>query len=153
MTQPTRASESRPAVEALLESWRQAINQGDIDGITECYSEDIVVFDAIMALEFTGKAPYRQHWQDCLAVLSEPLRFEIRQRQLFLDTASAHVSALVHCSCRDEHGKIQGGWMRLSQHLRQIDGQWRIVHEHFSVPFDMPSGKVLFDLEPADRAA
>ena len=153
MTQPTRTGEAQPAAEKLLESWLQAINRGDVDGIAECYSDDIVVFAAIMALEIAGKAPYRQHWHDCLAVLSEPLRFEIRQRQLFVDTASAYVSALVHCSCRDEQGNLQGGWMRLSQHLRQIDGQWRIVHEHFSVPFDMPSGKVLFDLEPADRAA
>jgi ketosteroid isomerase-like protein len=152
----TRQSESRPsetAASALLERWYQAINSGDVDAIVACYSDDIVAFDAIMALEFPGKAAYRQHWQTCLDFMAEPAKFEIRNRQLFVDTESAGVSALVHCTCKDENGEVQGGWTRLSQHLRRIGGEWLIVHEHFSAPFDMPSGKAMFDLEPVELAA
>jgi hypothetical protein len=33
--------------------------------------------------------------------------------------------------------------------VRQLmDGELKITHEHFSVPFDMESNKALFDLKP-----
>jgi uncharacterized protein (TIGR02246 family) len=153
MTRETISNPSRPAVEALLKQWHEAINRGDVNGIAECYSDDILAFDAIAALEFPGKAAYRKHWQACLEFMPEPAQFKLRHRQLFVDSQSAQVSALVHCSCKDEHGNVQGGWTRMSQHLRRVDGQWKIVHEHFSAPFDAVSGKAIFDLEPAELAA
>lgn len=30
----------------------------------------------------------------------------------------------------------------------KTNGKWMIVHEHFSAPFDLESGKVLLNLEP-----
>lgn len=157
MTASPQATQTPPgdgrAVETLLETWRDAVNRADVDGIAACYGDDVVAFDAIVALEFSGKAAYRDHWQTCLGFMPEPPQFTVRRRQLFVDRDSAHVSALVHCACKDASGEIQGGWTRMSQHLRRVDGQWKIVHEHFSVPFDMPSGKALFELVPADAAA
>jgi ketosteroid isomerase-like protein len=38
--------------------------------------------------------------------------------------------------------------MRVTQCLRQQNGRWLIMHEHFSMPCDMESGKALFDLQP-----
>jgi ketosteroid isomerase-like protein len=143
----------RAGVEALLGRWRDAVNRADLSGIAACYSEDIVAFDAIVALEFSGKAAYREHWRTCLGFMPEPPQFTIRHRQLFVDRESACVSALVECRCKDANGEMQGGWTRMSQHLRRVDGEWKIVHEHFSAPFDVESGKALFDLVPAELAA
>jgi ketosteroid isomerase-like protein len=47
-----------------------------------------------------------------------------------------------------EDGREKTSWMRATVCLREIDGRWLIVHEHFSVPFDMQSGKAMFDLQP-----
>lgn len=30
----------------------------------------------------------------------------------------------------------------------RINGQWKVVHEHWSTPFDRQSGAGLFDLKP-----
>jgi ketosteroid isomerase-like protein len=38
--------------------------------------------------------------------------------------------------------------MRATVCLKEIGGRWLIAHEHFSVPFDMQSGKAMFDLTP-----
>ena len=38
--------------------------------------------------------------------------------------------------------------MRATVCFRKTGRAWRIVHEHFSAPFDPESGKALFDLEP-----
>jgi hypothetical protein len=33
--------------------------------------------------------------------------------------------------------------------FRKTKRKWMIVHEHFSAPFDLESGKALLNLEPA----
>ena len=37
-----------------------------------------------------------------------------------------------------------GHWFRVTVCYRRIDGRWRVVHEHVSVPFDPTTGKVVF---------
>jgi ketosteroid isomerase-like protein len=38
--------------------------------------------------------------------------------------------------------------MRATVCFRKTNGEWMIVHEHFSAPFDPQSGKALCELEP-----
>jgi ketosteroid isomerase-like protein len=47
-----------------------------------------------------------------------------------------------------ENGEEKASWMRVTVGYRKTNGKWIIVHEHFSAPFDMESGKALFDLKP-----
>ena len=51
----------------------------------------------------------------------------------------------VKVTCSD--GKEMAGWMRMTSCFRKQRGKWRIVHEHFSAPFDPQSDKTLW-LEP-----
>ena len=39
-------------------------------------------------------------------------------------------------------------WVRATLGCRRIDGDWVIVHDHESVPFDPESGRALIDLAP-----
>jgi ketosteroid isomerase-like protein len=41
-----------------------------------------------------------------------------------------------------------GMWVRVTFCFRRIDGNWLIVHDQASVPFDISSGKGIADLEP-----
>jgi ketosteroid isomerase-like protein len=38
--------------------------------------------------------------------------------------------------------------MRATVGHRKTNGKWMIVHEHFSAPFNMESGKALLGLKP-----
>lgn len=55
---------------------------------------------------------------------------------------------LIRCGMRDPDGTEHSSWMRSSTQLEKRDGQWRIAHEHFSVPFDFENGQAQFGLEP-----
>jgi PhnB protein len=39
-------------------------------------------------------------------------------------------------------------WFRQTMCLRKVGGEWRIAHEHDSVPFSMDDGLAAIDLEP-----
>jgi len=38
--------------------------------------------------------------------------------------------------------------MRATVGYRRSGGQWQVIHEHWSAPFDMETQKALFDLKP-----
>jgi ketosteroid isomerase-like protein len=103
---------------------------------------------ALIALQFKGAEAYRKHWEICLAMCAGPMTFEIHD----LDITARDDVAFCHYLSRGggtgPDGKERIGWMRVTACLRKTNGKWMIIHEHFSNPFDPPSGKALFDLEP-----
>ncbi|BAP44087.1 nuclear transport factor 2 family protein [Pseudomonas sp. LJDD11] len=135
-------------IRTLLENWSLAVRNKDLDAIMAAYHPDVVAFDAIIELQFKGRDAYSKHWAHCLNLCPGEMLFE--QRDLVVQGAGnvAFAHWLNHCGATDANGVIQGSWMRGSAgYLRTPDG-WKIVHEHFSAPFDMASGKALFDLQP-----
>lgn len=135
-------------IQAVLDSWAQACQAKDVARIISHYSEDVLAYDAIGPLRFVGRAAYQAHWQACMEMCPGPGLFEIHQPSILLSGELAVVHYLFHCGGTDDKGQTQSSWMRVTQCLRQQGERWLIVHEHFSMPCDMESGKTLFDLQP-----
>lgn len=150
MTKSTDNAVSETAIAQLYEQWLDAVRHQDLDGIMALYREDIVAFDAVLALQFKGRQAYREHWKMCLefcpAGAKEPV-FDMHDLVVQVEGELAFVHALMHCGHR-EGDQIDASWMRMSAGLRREGDHWKIAHEHFSAPFEMPSGKAMFHLTP-----
>lgn len=142
---------SEAAVRQRLDSWLDAFLARDLDAIMSHYAADVVAFDAVQQLQFKGAPAYRAHWQACLAMCQGPSSGEFKQVTVHSAQDLAVVHALMYCGAQDEAGQLHGAWMRMTTTYRQIDGVWKIVHEHFSAPFDMQTSKALFDLTPDEE--
>ncbi|EPC01563.1 hypothetical protein L861_16965 [Litchfieldella anticariensis FP35 = DSM 16096] len=136
------------AILESLESWQAAVRDKDIDAISAHYAPGIVAFDAITALQFKGIEAYRQHWETCMAMCQGPMTFELHEVAITAEEHVAFIHALVNCGGTNDKGEHESGWTRMTAGYRRIDGRWLVVHEHFSAPFDMSSGKAMFNLEP-----
>ncbi|HEX2604343.1 MAG TPA: nuclear transport factor 2 family protein [Oxalicibacterium sp.] len=143
----TLETQSDAAIRDALERWRSAVTARDIDGIMAHYAADILSFDAVAQLQFSGAEAYRRHWQACMEMCKGPMIFEIHQLSLSVRDDIAFGHYLTRCG-GVENGQEKTSWMRATVCLHEIGGRWLIVHEHFSVPFDMQNGKALFDLKP-----
>lgn len=148
MSTATRLQDPRSQVQALLDSWAQAVQAKDVARIVDHYATDVVAYDAILQLQFKGREAYAAHWQACMEMCSGPGVFEVHEPTLLVGGDLALGYYLCHCGGTDDKGQEQSSWMRVTQGYQQRNGQWLIVHEHFSAPFDMESGKALFDLKP-----
>jgi len=135
-------------VKQAMDSWVQDVLSKNVERIGRHYAAEIVAFDAIKQLQFKGRESYIAHWQACMEVCSGPGSFAPREPTILLGGDLALVYFLCHCGGTDDKGQTQSSWMRVTQGYRQRSGQWLIVHEHFSAPFDMQSGQALFDLQP-----
>lgn len=141
------AETSRTTAEAelrrLIESWRTAIVARDVPAIVAHYDPDIVAFDAIKALQFKGVDAYRRHWEACMEMCRGAVIFEIHELAVHTGDDVAFSHALTRCGETASEGKEASQWMRMTAGYRRLDGRWRIVHEHFSAPFDLDSLKIL----------
>jgi uncharacterized protein (TIGR02246 family) len=144
----TTNASSETQIRELLDGWLQAVRTRDTKRIMSFYAPDVVAYDAIVALQFKGVEAYGKHWEMCLSMCTGPMIFEIRELNIVADGDVAFAHWLNRCGGTDENGVEKSSWMRVSAGYRRINGSWRIVHEHFSAPFDMESGKALFGLEP-----
>ncbi|MFC3285878.1 YybH family protein [Litchfieldella rifensis] len=148
MQSATTHVSAEAAILELQESWQAAVRDKDIEAITAHYAPGIVAFDAISQLQFKGLEAYRKHWEACMAMCQGPMTFELHEVAITADEHAAFCHALVNCGGTNDKGEQESGWMRMTAGYRRIDGRWLVVHEHFSAPFDMASGKAMFDLEP-----
>ena len=135
-------------IRKLMDNWLRAVRAGDIDGIVSHYVPDIVAFDAIFQLQFKGVDAYRKHWEACLSMCPGPMIFEIHDLNIAASDDLAFGHCLNRCGATDESGKEKASWMRATVCYRRINEKWMVVHEHWSVPFDVGSGKALLDLKP-----
>jgi ketosteroid isomerase-like protein len=131
-----------------IDDWADALRAKDLDRIMSHYASDVLAFDAISQMQFKGVDSYRKHWEACLSMCSGPSFFEIHDLDITSRDGLAFCHALNRCGGTGEDGQEKVCWMRMTVCYRKIGGDWRVVHEHFSSPFDMQSGKALFELQP-----
>jgi ketosteroid isomerase-like protein len=137
------------SIQQLSAQWAQAVVRQNISQIMAFYADELIAYDAVAQLQFKGKVTYKAHWQHCMELCAGGhSKFELRDLTIQQNDQLAFSHALVYCEGSNEKGETQGCWMRLTQGWQIQQGQWRILHDHFSVPFDMVSGAVLFELTP-----
>src|SRR5690606_6739809 len=111
-----------------------------------------ISFDAVLSLQFKGKEAYRRHWRACMEFCpvgeKEPV-FDMRDLEVQANGDIAFAHGLLHCGHKED-GHVEASWMRMTAGLRRMGDEWKVAHEHFSAPFDMPSAKAMFHLTPED---
>lgn len=140
---------SEQQIREILASWSKAVEAKNLSLVMAIYSPEIRSFDAIQKLQFRGVEVYKAHWENCMSHCGGgPSLFRMEQLEVEANADLAFSHALIHCGGTNEQGEVQGCWMRTTQCWRKTAGQWLVVHEHFSVPFDMVSNEALFSLQP-----
>ncbi|MEX0758674.1 MAG: nuclear transport factor 2 family protein [Tistlia sp.] len=142
------ASSLEAEIRAHFANWTKAVQAQDLEAIMAPYAEEVVAFDAIVALRFEGREAYRRHWEACMAYCTGPMVFELHDLKILGEGGLAFCHALVRCGGAGPDGEVKTGWMRMTAGLRRHGDGWQVVHEHYSAPFDVETGKALFDLEP-----
>jgi ketosteroid isomerase-like protein len=142
------SAESVQQIRQLFDGWAKAFEAKDVDGVMTMYAPNVTAFDIVPPLQFRGANAYRKDYSEFFAQFAGPIRVETPNMQIEVSGDTAFVFGLERVA-----GKMTGGapvdmWLRYTEGLKRIDGQWRVVHEHISVPADMTTGKAAMDLKP-----
>ncbi|MCQ4248036.1 nuclear transport factor 2 family protein [Pseudomonas stutzeri] len=135
-------------IRELMVEFEQTVGTKDLDRIMAQYASDVVAYDAVGELQFKGADTYRAHWQRCFDFCQGEGFFKIGDVDVVASGDLAFSYSLNHCGGTNDKGEMQTAWMRGTRCWRLQGGDWKVVHEHFSMPFDMATGQACFDVKP-----
>jgi uncharacterized protein (TIGR02246 family) len=143
--QRMRVPDTRPSpqseVRALLESWSGAARTKDIDGLMSLYAPDIVYFDAVPPLQFTGTTEIRRNFLRWFDGWQSSIGLEIGDVNILVSGNIAIAYTLVRASGTLKDGSDVDYWVRATVCCRRSNDHWLIAHEHISVPIDIQNAR------------
>jgi uncharacterized protein (TIGR02246 family) len=129
-----RGSKDEAEIRALIERWTEAVRRHDHKGILADHDPGLVMFDVPPPLQLRGIKEYRRSWDLFFGWHRPSDAFDVRELEIFAGRDVAFAVALMRCGGTDEKGEHGELDFRLTIGFRKVDGRWRIVHEHHSVP-------------------
>ena len=134
-------------IRALIDDWARAMRAKNADGVMAHYAPDSVTFDLAPPLISTGAdAEGLQAW---FSTWPGPIGYEIRDLNITAGDDAAFCHSLNRLSGTKTDGEKADVWFRQTLCFRKIGGEWKIAHQHESVPFYMDGSYLAaVDLKP-----
>jgi ketosteroid isomerase-like protein len=134
MLEPKSADVIR--ITALLENWANAVRRHDVSSILAFHEPDIVMFDLPPPIQCKGIQAYEQTWDLFFRYHKPGAAFDFEELSVTAGPDVGFAVAIMRCgpdSSKNPADK-DGFLFRLTVGLCKVDGDWRITHEHHSVP-------------------
>jgi ketosteroid isomerase-like protein len=135
-------------IRGLVTAWTKAAHAKDVDAIMAFYAPGIVCFDLAPPL-LHRRDDIRHGLKEWFATFTGPVEFEIRDLHVTASGDAAFSRSLNHLTGDRTSGERTDVWVRATICFERIEGAWKVVHEHVSVPFYMDgSYRASVDLKP-----
>ena len=136
-------------IRGMIADWAKALQARDIDGLVANYVPDAVLFDVKPPYKVEGPAAIRALWEACLPYFPKQFRSEHRDLKLVVGDDVAVCHGLHHIVPIDQPNHPAGeSWLRVTVAYQKVAGQWRVTHEHVSLPFNPGTDKVVMITDP-----
>lgn len=126
----------------------EAVRAKDVDALLALYADEVVTFDMVTPLVNAGLDAVRARVVEWFGSFTTPIAYDLDAQQLVVAGDAAFDHHLTHVRGTNKQGQAIDMWFRETMGYRKVDGAWRVVHQHSSVPFDMTSGAARIDLRP-----
>jgi uncharacterized protein (TIGR02246 family) len=121
-------------IRAIIERWARAVREEDRDRISADHDPQILMFDVPPPLFSRGQEAYMATWEVFFARAEKPVRFDLSDINVTAGQDVAFATAIGHCVSIERDRIREELEFRLTMGFRKIDGRWRIMHEHHSLP-------------------
>lgn len=138
----------RSEIRAVLASRSQAVRIKDIDRLMSLYSPNVVYFDVVPGLQFTGAAALRARFVQWFDSVEDSISMDIRDVNILAGRDIAVAYMLNRTSGTLKNGREVGHWVRATVGCQRSNHRWLIKHEHISMPINFESGSAAMDLVP-----
>jgi len=135
----------RKQIEDVLDRYRTAVYDKDVESFIALYDDDTRVFDLWSKWLYRGSAEWRKPAEEWFTSLGDDLSSpEFHDVEIEIGEGLAAVHAFVTYRGLSADGKeLRSMDNRITWIVRKnADGDWKIVHEHTSAPADFDTGKV-----------
>src|SRR2546425_13281483 len=128
------SSQDEMHIQALIERWAKAVREENRWGIRADHDSEMLMFDVPPPSLSRGLDACMATWERFLSWSEKPVAFDFHAVKITAGKDVAFATAIGRCPGVDAKGKREELEFRLTMCLRKIDGRWRVVHEHHSLP-------------------
>ena len=132
-------------IRECLNKWTRALHAKDLGALTALYAPDTIAFD-LMPPSQVDASHYRKNFERWFTSMPGPIEYEIHDLRVATGGDVAFTHNLSHVKGTRANGEKADYWVRVTVGFRKRNGQWLVIHDHVSMPFDMESGKAVRDL-------
>jgi len=131
-------------IESLLETYKNAVFQKDVEAFVSIFDDQVRIFD-MWEWVYNGVAPWREMVKSWFGSLNaERVVVTFDDVLIQAEDEMAVVSAFARFAAISEKDEeLRYLQNRLTWVVRKKDGAWKIIHEHTSGPVDGGTMKVL----------
>ena len=146
----TAPSKDTDRIRTLIDELVEALRTKDADRVLAAYAPEPVNFDLAPPLAQFGNGPEdKRRLESWFATWSGPLGYEVRDVKITAEGDVAFAFGFIRIHGTKTDGERADVWTRQTLGLKRVAGNWKIVHEHTSVPFYMDgSYRAAVDLKP-----
>ncbi|HEY1630758.1 MAG TPA: nuclear transport factor 2 family protein [Rhizomicrobium sp.] len=130
----TSTSQDEADIRSLIARWAEAVRDEDRAAIREDHDPDMLMFDVPPPLVSRGIEAYMATWETFFRGAEKPVAFGFRDVAVTCGADVAFATAIGDCVTIVAGGAREPLEFRLTMGLRKVDGRWRVLHEHHSLP-------------------
>lgn len=119
-------------------------NQVDVDKVIGFYAPDATVLDIYAPGIYKGRDQIRAGFAPLMASLAS-ITGRMNEINIASDGKFACAAMQIHFDAKLKDGKSLSMSVRQLDAFKKIDGEWKIVQQHISLPIDQKTGMALLD--------
>lgn len=137
------------AIRDLIDERIAAVGRKDPAPLSRRVAGDVVMFDVLPPLMSRGSGAIAEKLRGWFDGYESRIGYSVHELDVRADERLGFASFAYHVSGTLRSGDQVDMWVRATLCVELIDGEWKIVHDHESVPWDPETGQGRIDLRPA----
>jgi ketosteroid isomerase-like protein len=144
VTDPTAVRE----LAGLIDERVAAIAARDGGRLKARQHADVLAFNVLPPLKLIGNAAVDEQMHAWFDAYRDGPHYTVHDLSIDAERDLGYCALVYYVSGTLADGNDVSMAVRATLVCKRIDGQWQIVHDHESVPFDPETGMALVDLQP-----
>lgn len=135
-------------VSDVFKNYADAVFEKDVEKFLSGYAPDVHLYDCWNSWEYNGIEEWKAAVTEWFSGLEEGmwLRTELLEEFSKENAELAHVRGSMSFAAVDGEGQeLRKMVNRFTFMLEKVDGSWRIIHEHSSLPISTEDDKAIFE--------
>lgn len=139
---------SEREIRELHARWFRVASEKDLDGAMSCIADEVLSYEHGVPLQYEGVAAVRAVCQEGFELAAGEFEWTVPDLKVVVRDDLAVAFGLNRMETREAGKPPRVTFSRGTRVFQKLDGQWRMIHQHVSYPFDPKTGRAVFDLEP-----
>jgi ketosteroid isomerase-like protein len=141
-------SSAEQEIREEFEQWFDEAAAKDTDAVMAHIARDAVSYEHDAPLQYVGVDAIREVCQRGFDAQLDDFRWDIPDLKVIVRDDIAVTWGLNAMRSRDPGGQTMESFSRGTRIFQKIDGEWKMIHQHVSFPYDPETGQAVTDLRP-----